>query len=297
MSSSLTSRLGLVKPNPGTGELVNVAAQINASYDKIDAAIGATPCTSTTRPTAPFHGQFIRETDTRQLYVWNATNSIWTPIIIGGSGGQFQDWLDIGRTAVGDFALGVRSSLTSTTHRFVLQANGQMNWGDGANPTDVNLYRSGTTTLRTDDNFSANGFMVNGNASYVMTFSDEVLATALNPVPIAVTDVPGSTIAFTTRKAGAIVKCHYNFDFISKIANAGTAVGRVWIAGTSITDSQAIFNASNTSALARATVGSFKQVTLGAAGNYSAKLQASATIASAFQAEPFHTKLMVEVFE
>lgn len=80
MSSTNTSRLGLVKPDPGTGEPVNVATQINASWDKIDAAIGATPCTSTTRPSSPFDGQIIRETDTRRMYVRNNTQSTWDEI-------------------------------------------------------------------------------------------------------------------------------------------------------------------------------------------------------------------------
>lgn len=84
MSSTTTTRLGIIKPTPGTGEPVNLQTQINDSWDKIDASIGATICTAATRPASPFHGQFIRETDTRRLYVWNATQSAWDQIMTPG---------------------------------------------------------------------------------------------------------------------------------------------------------------------------------------------------------------------
>lgn len=89
MSTTSTTRLGIVKPTPGTGEPVNLQTQINDSWDKIDSAIGATICTSSTRPASPFHGQFIRETDTRKLYVWNATQSAWDLVM---DNEVFTDW-------------------------------------------------------------------------------------------------------------------------------------------------------------------------------------------------------------
>lgn len=89
MSTSSTSRLGLIKPNPGTGEPVNVA-HLNNAFDKIDSVVGATICTSATRPANPFHGQIIRETDTRAIRIWNATQSTWDTIII--TPGISTDW-------------------------------------------------------------------------------------------------------------------------------------------------------------------------------------------------------------
>jgi len=80
MSSTTTSRLGLIKPTPGTGEPVNVATQINQAWDKIDAAIGATICTSTTRPSPAFDGQIIRETDTGVIAVRNDAAGTWVSI-------------------------------------------------------------------------------------------------------------------------------------------------------------------------------------------------------------------------
>ena len=78
---NFTTRLALSKPdpNPVTGDFVDIAV-LNANMDKLDAGIGATICTAATRPASPFHGQIIRETDTRKLYVWNATQSAWDQI-------------------------------------------------------------------------------------------------------------------------------------------------------------------------------------------------------------------------
>lgn len=71
MSATATTRLGLIKPTPGTGEPVNVDTQINDSWDMIDYAIGTTICTNTTRPSSPFHGQLIQETNTNSIYYHN----------------------------------------------------------------------------------------------------------------------------------------------------------------------------------------------------------------------------------
>lgn len=69
-----TSRLALNKPNPDptTGDFVDVS-KLNDNFDKIDAAISSTLCTSATRPTSPFTGQMIFETDTKIIRIWNGS--------------------------------------------------------------------------------------------------------------------------------------------------------------------------------------------------------------------------------
>lgn len=74
-----TSRLGLNKPD--TTDLVDIAV-LNQNADKLDAAAGATICTSSTRPTTPFNGQIIFETNTNSTLVYKASTSSWT--IVGG---------------------------------------------------------------------------------------------------------------------------------------------------------------------------------------------------------------------
>ncbi len=75
-----TSKLALNKPD--TTDLVDIAV-LNQNADKIDAASGATICTSTTRPASPWNGQVIFETDSFNALVYRSSTSTWTTI--GGS--------------------------------------------------------------------------------------------------------------------------------------------------------------------------------------------------------------------
>lgn len=68
--ATFTTRLGLRKP-AGT-ELYSVT-EVNDNNDKIDAAVSRTSCTSTTRPSVPFAGQAIFETDTKNCLTYNGT--------------------------------------------------------------------------------------------------------------------------------------------------------------------------------------------------------------------------------
>jgi hypothetical protein len=65
-----TTKLGLIKPD--FTDVVDIT-DLNSNADDIDAAVGATIVTSTTRPTVPFAGQTIFETDTDSTLVWNGT--------------------------------------------------------------------------------------------------------------------------------------------------------------------------------------------------------------------------------
>lgn len=87
-----TSRLGLVNPdpNPVTGDFVDIAV-INANNAKVDAAVGAFPCTVATRPLTPFHGQFIRETDTGRVYVRNTTAGTWD--LVADPVAEYSAWI------------------------------------------------------------------------------------------------------------------------------------------------------------------------------------------------------------
>ncbi len=153
MSTSLTSRLALIKPDPGTAEPVDVS-DLNANFDKIDSEIGARTCTSGTRPSSPYANQIIRETDTRRLYIWNATQASWDQIAVGTA--TFTQALNSSSSV-----LVTRNSGTDHTYRayisgdsdnrVVIQADGTILFGNGSSTPDVNLYRSGPNQLKTDD--------------------------------------------------------------------------------------------------------------------------------------------------
>jgi hypothetical protein len=66
--STNTTRLGLIKPD--FVDVVDIS-DLNTNADDIDAAVGAAVVTSTTRPSAPWTGQIIHETDTDKTLVWD----------------------------------------------------------------------------------------------------------------------------------------------------------------------------------------------------------------------------------
>lgn len=164
--STLTSRVGLFKPAADGSELVNVVTDLNNNLDKIDSWLGATICTSGTRPGSPWSGQIIRESDTAKMYCWsgaawvqllhgtaNYDNSINLPNVAhqvnigaGASTGAFS----AKRTNSTDLLLAGRVGAEGNDRFSVTQAGG-MSWGPGSAATDTNLYRSAANTLKTDD--------------------------------------------------------------------------------------------------------------------------------------------------
>jgi hypothetical protein len=103
MTATLTARLGLSKPD--VNDVYNVGVP-NANADLLDNQVGFLAATSLTRPSAPYNGQSIRETDTGKYYVSNGSapaSGSWTQIYAAGA--------DI--THIGNFTLsGTGSNLT-----------------------------------------------------------------------------------------------------------------------------------------------------------------------------------------
>ena len=78
--ATTTTKLSLIKP--ALTDVVDVG-NLNDNADSIDAAIGFTVCTSSSRPASPWSGQPIFETDTGLSLVWDGDS--WEPA--GGGGG------------------------------------------------------------------------------------------------------------------------------------------------------------------------------------------------------------------
>jgi hypothetical protein len=174
--ATATTRLALRKPNsdPVTGDNVDVDADLNANFDKVDNAAGAFPCTSGTRPGTPWHGQIIRETDTGRTLVWNTTNSAWDNIYTarginvvppGGTTANLRMQLSSG-AAIGNWVSDIRINADANT-RFHQEYDGYMEWGSGSAIGDTNLYRAGASQLQTDDMFRANSVTLAGNGSSI----------------------------------------------------------------------------------------------------------------------------------
>lgn len=81
--STTTTRLKLRQPERGIGgapdDLVNVSSDVNSNMETIDQKINCQVVTSANRPTEPFTGQFIFETDTQYVLMWDGTS--W--VVIG----------------------------------------------------------------------------------------------------------------------------------------------------------------------------------------------------------------------
>jgi hypothetical protein len=156
-ATTFTSRLGLRKPDPdpSTGDFITVTTDINASMDKIDAAVGKTICTSGTRPTGSdrWDGREIYETDTRRSYMWSAAVTNWLPLLIGRGTdgpyllGQSTDTNGEGINVRGSAASADvwRARVTSDANsRHVMKANGDQSWGPGSAGTDLTFGRTGS---------------------------------------------------------------------------------------------------------------------------------------------------------
>ena len=78
-----TTKLALYLPGGGLSGLITPDEQvdidkINDNMKKIDIAMGSVVCTSGTRPSTPYTGQTIIETDTRNTMYW--TGARWAPM-------------------------------------------------------------------------------------------------------------------------------------------------------------------------------------------------------------------------
>jgi hypothetical protein len=118
-----TTRLALDKPADDGSELVNVATDLNANYDKIDTAVGFQVVTSSTRPSTPYPGKPIAESNTGyRSYFHNGTSPAsagW--VEIPNSSGGYSSSL----TIAGDLTVG---STTWTAYTPTVANSGSATW-------------------------------------------------------------------------------------------------------------------------------------------------------------------------
>jgi hypothetical protein len=170
--ASNTSRLNLYKPADDGSEFVDVSSDLNQNLDKLDAAIGFIPATSSTPPTTTFAGMARQDTDTSRTYYRNGSDSAWNEILnsVGVFGNDVKvasgKKLGIGTSAPLSIIDVVNPNTTDVPLRFRQTADtiyrAQLNWngiefGPGNAARDVFVYRSGVGTLNIDATVAVSG--------------------------------------------------------------------------------------------------------------------------------------------
>ena len=155
MPGTYTSRTGKLY-KPAAGDDVNVTTDINNNMDNIDTyGMGfAEILDSSARPTTVWPGLCVFQTSDSTTWVSNGTepaSGSWIQIPNGTSSSAVN--LSLAATSTD----GITSKISSdTTNRFVMNADGGMEWGSGGvAATDTTLRRSAANTLKTDDSFVA----------------------------------------------------------------------------------------------------------------------------------------------
>lgn len=171
MPDPSTTRLGLYKSKSDGSELVSYTQDIGQNWDKVDAATGFQVVTSTTRPSTPYSGKPIAQSDTA-----------YSTYFSNGTSPASASWVEIPNSSS---TFGSNLKLASGVQLVI-----------GA---DVNLYRSAANILKTDDAFVAAGNvtvggdlkLVNGGTTYRNRLSaSTTVANSAAETVIAVMTIP-----------------------------------------------------------------------------------------------------------
>jgi hypothetical protein len=215
-------------------EDVSYTQDIGQNLDKLDAAVGFQIVTSSTRPSSPYPGKPIAESDTSyRTYFSNGTSpasASWVEIPnssasynsnlnlasgrqinIGGSGSSapFATVL----AAAGNNAISLRVS-GDTASRFFQNADGSMNWGPGGSSSiDVTLSRVAAGRLALT---GTNAGLVIGSATY-----QNALTAAATTVANTTTETVVGT--FTIPASDAVVGATYRARLIANVSFLASA--------------------------------------------------------------------------
>jgi hypothetical protein len=299
--STETARIALVKET--TAENYSVAT-VNSNSDKIDAAVGFEQVTSSTRPSAPYNGKAIQESDTGAALYSNGSSPasgswkyLWTPhgpVIVGAVGTAAPLRGRTTSTLAGNRFLDARKDGESEPG-FTLDFDGKCQWGPGGSTApDTNLYRSAANTLKTDDSLIVAGNLtVTGSLSSASALKYlEARSSGDETVTTSVTDVNGATLTFTTPVAGTVVKVTSYWD-ISSTGSTDVFIGTLYVDGSVYAFGEAHLEGGDTSA--RTTMAQGWTVTLASAGSHTLKLRRTKTSNSdAITLYGIHTKIQVE---
>lgn len=152
MPDTPTTRLGMYKSASDGSEDVSYTQDIGQNLDKIDAAVGFQVVTSSTRPSSPYSGKAITESDTSyRTYFSNGTapaSASW--VQIPNSSGTYSGLLAQERASAATTATQIKVTGDSQ-QRLTIGADGKLTWGSGSATGDTVLYRETANVLCTED--------------------------------------------------------------------------------------------------------------------------------------------------
>lgn len=162
MPDPSTTRLALYKSKSDGSELVSYTQDIGQNWDKVDAAVGFQVVTSSTRPSSPYAGKPIAQSDTS-----------YSTFFSNGTSPASASWVEIPNSSS---TFGSNLKLASTAQLTI-----------GA---DTNLFRNAANVLRTNDALivdgaltASGGVAITGNLSvtgvgqvqYIAKTADETI--------------------------------------------------------------------------------------------------------------------------
>lgn len=288
MPDPSTTRLALYKSKSDGSELVSYTTDIGQNWDRVDAAVGFQIVTSSTRPSAPYSGKAIAQSDTT-----------YSTFFSNGTAPASASWVEIPNSS-STFASNLK---LSTTSQLVIGA-------------DCNLFRNAANVLRTNDALivdgaltASSGLAVTGNLTatgigqlqYISKTADETITSsatlqnddhlvlpavanavymfALDLYMIDTADFVGDFKMSFTCPAGATFDMHGSGAHATDLT-AGTSANGEWIAKLATTSAGAnlTFGCGNTSATGVRVYG--RLVMSSTAGNFQLQWAQNASDAS-----------------
>jgi hypothetical protein len=197
-----TTRLGMYKSKSDGSELVSYPQDIGGNLDKLDAAVGFQIVTSSTRPSTPYSGKPIAESDTGRLYYSNGSSPAsgsWVEIASNGASFTMTGTRTVTLSGTASSTVKLAALVSGdVVNRLEVTADGTMNWSTGSASSDVGLARTSANTLGTlaGDNFKVGGDLrlVNGATTLrnqlasTVTVANTVTETVIGTLTIPAND-------------------------------------------------------------------------------------------------------------